>query len=429
MSMNKVRQISSAFGKPKAAFSLALALIAAPAAWSQNPAAQYRVHCGGGNFIDPNGHAWEADAHYSGGQAANIAATIANTDMPQLYQTERWSDGNNPMTYSFKVLPGQYKVNLHFAEIWDQAFGAGLRVFDVDVNGTVVAPDLDVFAQVGADAALVLNVLATAGADSLITIGFTNKTGNAKIAGIEVLPANPLRATKPPYRIHCGGEDYIDAAGNYWEADSHFSGGAAATIPTSVSNTESPELFQSERWSDPNLGELSYAFDADPGEYTVRLYFAEIYFTTPGERVFGYDINGETKATGWDITAENGPGVAVVKEYAASSVNGKIVINFHNEIQHAKISAIEILPGMPTRAQANRTRALAPMVRASAPGTLDFRWPDGQSVSVLVSDPRGREVTSLRAGASGAITGLRPGFYLVRLKSGSQSAVFHTLVF
>lgn len=418
----------SSFRISKAVFPFALAMITASAAWSQNPAAQYRVHCGGEAFVDANGHVWEADAHYSGGETAEIPSTIASTDIPQLYQTERWNDPDNPMSYAFKVLPGSYKVNLHFAEIWDQAFGAGLRVFDVNVNGTTVAPDLDIFAQAGADAALVLNQLATAGADSLITVGFTDKTGNAKIAGIEVLPVNPPRAIKPPYRIHCGGEDYIDAAGNYWEADSHFSGGAASTILASISNTESPELFQSERWSDPDQGDLSYSFEADPGVYTVRLYFAEIYFNSAGERIFGYDINGDAKATGWDIAAENGPGAAVVKEYAAESVNGKIAINFHNEVEYAKISAIEILPGTPTRLTADRTRALTPTARASAPGTLEFRWPAAQSVSASVSNPQGQEVARLRAGASGIITGLRPGLYLVRLKCGSQSATIRTLV-
>ena len=196
--MKSYRIFFRPFEISKAVGSLALILITAPTVWSQKPAAEYRVHCGGTAFVDVHGHAWQADAQFSGGEAAEIPSTILGTDIPQLYQTERWNNPNNPMTYSFKVLPGDYKVNLHFAEIWDQAFFSGARVFNVSINGTVVNSDLDVFAQVGADAALIIDKLTTAGSDSLITIGFENKAGNAKIAGIEVLPVNPPPGHKGP---------------------------------------------------------------------------------------------------------------------------------------------------------------------------------------------------------------------------------------
>jgi len=72
------------------------------------------------------------------------------------------------------------------------------------------------------------------------------------------------------YRMHCGGEDYIEAAGNCGEAEFHSNGEMATTILAPISNTESPDPFQSERWDNPNSGNLGYAFDVDPCEYPVR---------------------------------------------------------------------------------------------------------------------------------------------------------------
>lgn len=47
-----------------------------------------------------------------------------------------------------------YTVNLHFAEIYNGCFTVGCRVFNVLVQGNTVFSKLDVFAQVGGNAAL-----------------------------------------------------------------------------------------------------------------------------------------------------------------------------------------------------------------------------------------------------------------------------------
>ena len=64
------------------------------------------------------------------------------------------------MGYDIPVADGEYTVRLHFAELWFGATGGGSggvgdRVFDVSIEGQLVEDNLDVYAEVGADAMLV----------------------------------------------------------------------------------------------------------------------------------------------------------------------------------------------------------------------------------------------------------------------------------
>ena len=359
------------------AAALCLAFALTPA--SAQEAALYRVKCGGEGFTDKQGHVWEADAHYEGGQTFSADSAIANTDIPYLYQSERWNDATSGnLKYTFPLRAGEYKVILHFAEIWDQAFAPGQRVFDVLVNGTVVAPDLDVFAQAGARTPLDLDFLAAA-QEGKIIVEFANKTGNAKVAGIEVLPVTPFRAAAAPYRIRCGGEDWIDPSGNWWEGDGHFSSGATFNTTTPVSGTELSPLYQQECWN--ATGDLAYAFDVAPGAYTVRLHFAEIFFTAAGLRVFDVDINGANVIQSLDLAADPGPNVAVVKEFNVQAADGKITISFRNQVENAKIAAIEIL--------AAGTVSARPVARL---------LPGRKAVSGAVVDVNGRRQAKRAAG-------------------------------
>jgi hypothetical protein len=393
-------------------------------------AALYRVSCGGDGFVDPSGHFWEPDSHYEGGQTFSADSAILNTDVPQLYQRERWLDPDiGGLKYVFPVRAGDYKVILHFAEIWDGAFAAGQRVFDVQINGTTVAADLDVFAQVGADTPLIMDFLTTA-VDGNIAVEFLNKVGNAKIAGIEVLPTNPPRATTAPYRIHCGGEDYIDPQGNWWEGDGHYSSGGIYFVSSPVSNTDMSLLYQTERWSDPGQGDLSYSFDVAEGGYTVRLHFAEIYFQDPGMRVFDVDINGKNVITGLDLAADPGPYSAAVKEFVAPSQDGKIVVSFRNGTEHAKISGIEILPSAPVRNRFAAKPVTAPGAQAKArAGAIALDWPGAKRYAAVVKDFRGRQVVSLQGAGPKSITGLRAGLYVVRMRSGGATRDFRVPLF
>ena len=82
-----------------------------------------------------------------------------------------------------------YKVRLHFAEIFYNA--AGIRVFNVFINGAQVLANFDIFAATGAmNKATVREFTATANGSGQIIIQYSNiaSKDNAKSSGIEILP-------------------------------------------------------------------------------------------------------------------------------------------------------------------------------------------------------------------------------------------------
>jgi malectin (di-glucose binding ER protein) len=107
-------------------------------------------------LVDRAGDSWVADRAWTAGGFGYIGAgsvnrtkhAIAGTDDDALYQTQR--EGTNG--YRFDALPaGTYQVELSFAELGN--IPAGLRVFDVKINGQVVLLDYDPVAAVGTFAA------------------------------------------------------------------------------------------------------------------------------------------------------------------------------------------------------------------------------------------------------------------------------------
>src|SRR5262249_22576335 len=86
-------------------------------------------------------------------------------------------------------------------------------------------------------------------------------------------------------------------------ADAFVSGGTAfatsnPTDTTGVSNPAPQAVYQTERF-----GNFTYTIPGfTPGaSYTVRLHFAEIYWTNAGQRLFNVAINGVAVLTNFDV--------------------------------------------------------------------------------------------------------------------------------
>lgn len=379
----------------------------------------FRVNCGGPAFVDKAGHIWEADAHFSGGSASKTDSAILNTDMPALYQSDRGNDtGKAVLKYTFPVRAGDYHVYLHYAEFQPAAFAVGKRVFDVAVNEANVAIDMDIYAQAGAKTALILDYLASS-AGGKITVALTNRIGTAKISGIEILPQTTPRASAAPYRINCGGQDYVDSLGNYWEGDGHYSRGSVFCAASAVAGTKAPFIYQSERWND--TGAFVYSFNVADGNYAVRLHFAEIYYQAAGKRVFSVDLNGTEVLKDFDIAAVAGTNKALIEEFPARPVAGKIGVAFRKGIGNPKISGIEILPGVPAGARSPLEAADGKgiSIQALRTGRLSIRCLSPGGFTASVRDFRGRRLAGLNGKGSGSIYGLRPGEYLVEVRSGN----------
>ncbi len=163
-------------------------------------------------------------------------------------------------------------------------------------------------------------------------------------------------ATTPPadlVSINAGGPAVSNSGGgdNSFVADEDYSTGGttysvtnAITIPANIATIAAPAaVYQSAR-----QGATTYTI---PGlsagtNYTVRLHFAELYFSAAGNREFDVAINGTTVLTNFDIYATAGANdTAVVQQYiATANSSGDIVIAFTNGAANQPMfNGIEVL--------------------------------------------------------------------------------------
>ena len=152
-----------------------------------------RIDCGASApYTDRLGNVWAADQELAPGMAwgADDGMTvdregvgITGTDIPRIYETERYSMGS----YKVTVPNGRYTVRLHFAETYEGITAPGERVFSVSLGGQVVLKDLDLFKEVGALKPFVKEYKGVSVENGQAVIGFTPNIENPQICGIEVL--------------------------------------------------------------------------------------------------------------------------------------------------------------------------------------------------------------------------------------------------
>jgi hypothetical protein len=169
-----------------------------------------RVNCGGPGYTDSKGQVWDADHGSSSGSTYLVASPIGGTADPKLFQTERYnSNASAGMVYAFAVPNGQYHVNLYFAEIYGPTQVKGARVFNVKIAGAAVFSNLDIFAEAGANAALIKGADVSV-SNGQVSIEFDNLVQNAKINAIEILP---LGSGGPPLTLNFKYPDGTPVAG------------------------------------------------------------------------------------------------------------------------------------------------------------------------------------------------------------------------
>jgi len=167
------------------------------AAQTQQPV---RINCGGASFTDAAGQLWQADTGYNMGITSTNSATTTGTSGPALYQSNRYNSSPAPMIYSLAVANGNYRVNLLFAENASGQQAVGARIFNVKLNGTLVLQNFDIYAAVGANAAVV-ETFNTSVTNGKLAIEFDKLVQNPKINAIEILPLGnaPLLTLKFTY--------------------------------------------------------------------------------------------------------------------------------------------------------------------------------------------------------------------------------------
>lgn len=151
------------------------------------------------------------------------------------------------------------------------------------------------------------------------------------------------------HRVNCGGDNYTDEYGGYWQADQpyrvalgwgsrswadNFEGmnpnfASQRIVFDPIKRTKDWLLFQTFRYG---LDKLGYQFDLPNGEYLVELYFAEPWYgkfsSGKGDRIFDIAINGHIVERKLDLYQQAGFQQAFKKSYVTKVVDGKIAINF-----------------------------------------------------------------------------------------------------
>ena len=157
--------------------------------------------------------------------------------------------------------------------------------------------------------------------------------------------ATPTSTPTPaaPILINCGGLTYLDSEGQLWSADMDFVGGSTFSTTHSITGTSDPTLYQTERYAPT----LTYNIPVVNDTYTVTLYFAEIYFDAPGQRVFNVSIEGQTVLQNFDIWAVAGEFAAVQRTFVVTVTDGVLNIVAPASVNNAKFSAIQVVPGSP----------------------------------------------------------------------------------
>ena len=315
-----------------------------------------RVHAGGGVYTDSLGQTWSGDTSFSGGNVYSTTSAINNTPDPALYQTERFGI----FSYQFSVPNGNYNVVLKFAEIYWTTVGQ--RIFNVSINGTQVLTNFDIVAAAGAPLTAIDETFPVTVTNGTVTIQFIpGSVDQPKVSAIEITQGSGttpistvpnLTSSSATTRVHAGGGVYTDSLGQTWSGDTGFSGGNVYSTTSAINNTPDPALYQTERF-----GIFSYQFAVPNGNYNVVLKFAEIYWTTVGQRIFNVSINGTQVLTNFDIVAAAGAPLTAIDEiFPVTVTNGTVTIQFiPGSIDRPKVSAIALAPLSSTSTSASPT--------------------------------------------------------------------------
>ncbi|HBP37207.1 MAG TPA: hypothetical protein DD640_00375 [Clostridiales bacterium] len=256
-----------------------------------------RINCGGGNIVDSQGIAWQADEYCASGDA--IPAQETGEEDETVFDTARTG---SRIVYEIPAEPGLYSLQLLFRE--PGQIHIDERIMRVRLGGRIVEEQLDITARMhGARKAMPLCWhCISPDAAGVLRLELESVAGMAIIQGIVMAPE-----TTQAVRINCGSKrDFIDWAGNVWQADLTCGGGqnrTAGAIPLQVT----PTLYDRALYLDAACGQaLLYRISLQPGLYTLQLKFAELWEAKPGERTADVFVNGSLLRRGWDCAAMAG---------------------------------------------------------------------------------------------------------------------------
>ncbi len=329
----------------------------APAIQPGGPAAavsgeEVRIAAGytSAQYVGSAGKIWGPDRYFRDGSTESLPRRlIFRTEDPSLFQTCRFGI----FSYHIPLRPGIYELHLYFAE---QRFGPGdtrtggeaSRLFNISLNGQVLLGSFDVLKDAGGPDTATERMFkdVSPAKDGLLHLEFGKIYSEPFVNAIEIVPGLPGKLR--PIRIVEQPNCFNDSQNRTWEPSRYFRGGRSGLLEVRVKGTNDPDLYDGERF-----GNFDYEIPVDTGQYTVRLYFAELFFGTKydagkggvGSRVFDVYCNGQTLLRNFDIFKEaGGPNRALVKTFHGLEPDGlgKLHLEFVPVKDNAWVNAIEV---------------------------------------------------------------------------------------
>jgi Glycosyl hydrolase catalytic core/Malectin domain len=356
---------------------------------------------------DASAEQWLPDQLYSISSNTTTQSTLASmtpSALSDAYVFQTYRAG--PAQYEVPVSAyGVYNISLLLSEY--EMTAAGLRVFDVLVQGVVVASHLDIFQVAGGqNIAVQLQCLATvdAGTGLQITVALRNVVSVALIAGLSISAAATLPTSSSyPSTVYLnfGGAPSVDTLGHSWTSPAlYLGGGTPSAVTDAIANT-SAEL--------PQFVYQSYEFGAltlsipvtVSGAWNLTLLFVETYWTSAGQRVFDLFVQETLVVAGLDIFARaGGKDVAYNLQLTAevSSDLPYIIVATTDVVDHGLICGMVITPPA-------QTQFTQPLVIIAGGGSYTAVPHTGQLSSSSSSGSTATHNDNATATSSGAAAG------------------------
>jgi len=147
---------------------------------------------GSSEKVTYNGVEYQPDRFGTGGTPNAITGDIKGVDEDALFQSEKYGT----QTYNVPVTNGNYRVVLHFAELYQTA--PNKRLFNASVEGQSVFSNMDLFVLVGAKGAYTPPDINVTVADESLTISLETLADNATLSGFAIYSIDGEFVEPPP---------------------------------------------------------------------------------------------------------------------------------------------------------------------------------------------------------------------------------------
>ncbi|GAB2995060.1 hypothetical protein GCM10027284_12090 [Cyclobacterium sediminis] len=287
----------------------------------------------------------------------NVATNASGSD-EVLFQTEMF---NKNLKFEIPLENGTYNISTYHNEMYFGNNGkyerAGLRVFDISIEGNIVKKDFDIFLEnKNQETTLTFNSIEIK--DGILDLELNASANNSLISGIAIVPVGSPIIEEPSVEVpdssekqegisihlNTGYKDAVSFQNNVFEPVTAFISSANSKTSTNAS-ASNDKIFQAERYAST----LEFVVPLDNGTYTVKTYHNELYFgkggstAREGKRVFDIFLEDNLAMDNFDIFSYNNNQQAVLTFEGIKVVDGALDLSLIASSNNVSISGISII--------------------------------------------------------------------------------------